>query len=528
MKGNNPILKGFHPDPCIIRVRDDYYMATSTFQWFPGVELYHSKDLVNWELLPSPLSRTTQLDLMGVPNSCGVWAPCLSYCDGTFYLIYTVVRDFQRKFIDLKNYLVTTTDICGEWSEPIYLNASGFDPSLFHDDDGKKYLVNMLMDFRDGNTLFGGILLQEYSEAEKKLVGKPTNIYKGTSVGITESPHLYKKDGYYYLMVAEGGTLYDHGTQLARSKKIAGPYESDPQPLLTTRHAPDHPIQRTGHSSLVDTPDGRYYVSFLCGRPLLDEKTKRKHCILGRESCLTEVIWKDGWLRLKDGGVIPPLSYESSLPEHTFPKDSDLIVFNQKTLPPQFKTLRIPFEKIGSLTERAGFLRLFGHEAITSFFDLSLVARRLDCFHVQATTKLFFSPESIQQSAGITVYYDSFNFFYLYVTADDENNTELRILVSDNLKFYNPIDHFAVRINDPSPIWLRVNIDKLTLEFSYSLDGKYFENIGGKLNCANISDEAYSDIGFQGHTGTFVGVTCQDLSGNNIHADFESFSYIRK
>ena len=193
MKVTNPILKGFHPDPCILRVNDDYYIATSTFQWFPGVEIYHSKDLVNWELSPSPLSKTTQLDLAGVPNSCGVWAPCLSYCDGTFYLIYTVVRDFQRKFIDLKNYLVTTTDICGEWSDPIYLNSSGFDPSLFHDDDGRKYLVNMLADFRDGKSLFGGILLQEYSTTEKKLVGKPVNIYKGTSVGITESPHLYKK-----------------------------------------------------------------------------------------------------------------------------------------------------------------------------------------------------------------------------------------------------------------------------------------------------------------------------------------------
>ncbi len=269
-------------------------------------------------------------------------------------------------------------------------------------------------------------------------------------------------------------------------------------------------------------------MSFLCGRPLLDEKTKRRHCILGRESCLTEVVWKDGWLRLKDGGVIPPLSYESSLPEHKFLENNDQVIFDQQTLPSQFKTLRLPFEQIGSLTDRAGFLRLFGHEAITSFFDLSLVARRLDCFTAQATTKLFFSPENIQQSAGLTVYYDSFNFFYLYVTADEEGNTELRILVSDNLRFYNPIDNFSIQVNNPSPIWLRVNIDKLSLEFSCSLDGDHFENIGGKLSCANISDEAYSDIGFQGHTGTFVGITCQDLSGNNLHADFESFSYIRK
>ena len=165
--GTNPILSGFHPDPSILRVEDDYYLATSTFQWFGGVQLYHSKDLVNWEELPSPLSRTSQLDMKGAPNSGGVWAPCLSYCDGVFYLIYTNVKNFHGIFKDTPNYLVTTTDIRGEWSEPIYLNSSGFDPSLFHDDDGRKYLVNMRWDARMENHAFEGIVMQEYSPEEK-------------------------------------------------------------------------------------------------------------------------------------------------------------------------------------------------------------------------------------------------------------------------------------------------------------------------------------------------------------------------
>ena len=256
LQGQNPVLRGFHPDPCLIRVEDDYYLATSTFQSFGGVQLYHSKDLVHWESLPSPLSRVSQLDLRGAPNSGGVWAPCLSYSDGTFYLIYTSVRNFHGIYKDTPNYLVTTTDIRGEWSEPIYLNSSGFDPSLFHDDDGRKYLVNMRWDHRSENHAFEGIVIQEYSPEAKKLIGKAVNIYKGTGFGATEAPHLYKKDGYYYLMVAEGGTMYHHGVQLARSRSLYGPYESDTQPVIATRDCPEPILQRTGHGSYIDTPNG--------------------------------------------------------------------------------------------------------------------------------------------------------------------------------------------------------------------------------------------------------------------------------
>ncbi|MBQ4510962.1 MAG: glycoside hydrolase family 43 protein, partial [Clostridia bacterium] len=233
----NPVLTGFHPDPCILRVNEDYFLATSTFQWFPGVQLYHSKDLVNWQEIKSPLNRLSQLDMHGNPNSGGIWAPCLSYNNGTYYLIYTNVKNFHGIFKDTHNYLVTTTDIfSGNWSEPIYLNSSGFDPSLFHDDDGKKYLLNMRWDHRVEFHDFAGILIQEYSEKEKKLIGEPKTIFKGTPIGATEAPHLYKINGYYYLMVAEGGTMYNHGIRMARSKNIMGPYEADPQPLLTTRN----------------------------------------------------------------------------------------------------------------------------------------------------------------------------------------------------------------------------------------------------------------------------------------------------
>jgi len=211
----NPILKGFNPDPSILRAGDDYYIATSTFEWYPGVQIHHSKDLKNWRLLTRPLRRAGQLNMLGDPDSCGIWAPCLSHDGEQFYLIYTDVKRYGRTSVggaagaslrDFHNYLVTAKTIDGEWSDPVYLNSSGFDPSLFHDDDGRKWLVNQLWDHRPGNNRFAGIVAQEYSPSERKLIGDRVNIFKGTSLGLTEAPHLYKRGGFYYLLTAEGGT----------------------------------------------------------------------------------------------------------------------------------------------------------------------------------------------------------------------------------------------------------------------------------------------------------------------------------
>jgi xylan 1,4-beta-xylosidase len=222
----NPILRGFNPDPSILRVENDFYIAVSTFEWFPGVLIHHSKDLANWELVAAPLNRVSQLNMAGNPSSGGIWAPCLSYDNGVFYLIYTDVKSWaDGPFKDTHNYLVTTTDIRGDWSEPIYLNSSGFDPSLFHDNDGRKWLVNMKWDHNPNVHPFVGIVLQEYDHEQKKLTGPIKNIFKGTEIQLVEGPHLYKRNGYYYLLTAEGGTGYKHSATLARSQSIDGPYE---------------------------------------------------------------------------------------------------------------------------------------------------------------------------------------------------------------------------------------------------------------------------------------------------------------
>ena len=186
----NPILKGFNPDPSILRVGEDFFIATSTFEWFPGVQIHHSKDLVNWRLLTRPLTRKSQLDMRGNGNSAGIWAPCLTHDGEKFHLIYTDVKHWSTtgSFKDTHNYLVTAEHIEGPWSEPIYLNSSGFDPSLFHDDDGRKWLLNMLWDHRPGHHPFAGIVLQEYDPVKQKLVGPIKNIFTGTSLKVTEGP----------------------------------------------------------------------------------------------------------------------------------------------------------------------------------------------------------------------------------------------------------------------------------------------------------------------------------------------------
>lgn len=295
----NPVLPGFNPDPCIVRAKDTYYIAVSSFEWLPGVRVYASKDLAVWEHCTDVL--TDQVDLRGNPKNCSIWAPQLSYHDGLFYLIYTDVKSTKRPFKDVHNYLITAPSIHGPWSEPVYLNSSGFDPSLYHDEDGRKWLLNEIWDYRipEGNKS-SGIVIQQYDPQQQKLVGKPFKLFDGTDLKKTEAPHIYKHQGYYYLITAEGGTGSGHAVTVARSRSLMGPYEVDPRnPMLTSRDNPELPLQCAGHGSLIQTPQGEWYMAHLCTRPV-----EGQYALLGRETALQQVYWdEEGWLRLTAGGI---------------------------------------------------------------------------------------------------------------------------------------------------------------------------------------------------------------------------------
>jgi len=532
---HNPILPGFNPDPSIVRVGDDYYIATSTFEWFPGVQIHHSRDLVHWRLLTRALNRASQLNMLGDPDSCGIWAPCLTHVDGLFWLIYTDVKRYGRTTVggasgaslrDFHNYLVTSPSIDGEWSDPVYLNSSGFDPSLFHDADGRKYLLNMLWDHRPGNNRFSGIVLQEYSVKERKLVGERLNIFKGTALGFTEAPHLYKRNGWYYLLTAEGGTAWGHAVTMARSRSLTGPHELHPDThILSARNRPDVELQRAGHGDFIETQKGDTYMVYLCGRPLRN----RGRCTLGRETAIQKMVWgKDDWLRTLDGTGRPTLDTPApGLPEHKFAPAPLREDFNEPKLPIHFQWLRTPRpEEIFSLTARPGFLRLFGHETMGSVFRQSLVARRQQAHCFSAATVVEFEPENFQQSAGLVCYYNSAKFHYLYLSHDEAVGKHLRVMTCtpDSPQ----ADAFTATILIPAgkPVHLRVEIDYERLYFAYRVEGvdQVWHWLPQQFDASILSDEACFP-GTANFTGAFVGLACQDMAGTAHPADFDFFEY---
>ncbi|MEJ0043352.1 MAG: glycoside hydrolase family 43 protein [Rhizomicrobium sp.] len=424
---------------------------------------------------------------------------------------------------DFHNYLVTAERIDGEWSDPVYMNSSGFDPSLFHDDDGRKYFVNQLWDHRPGRNRFNGIVLQEYSHAEGRLIGARKQIFAGTPLGLTEAPHLYKRSGWYYLITAEGGTGWNHAVTMARSRHIEGPYELHPDTyILSSRNRPDAPLQRAGHADLVETQAGETYMVYLCGRPL----PGRGRCVLGRETAIQPMVWgEDGWLRTTDGQGVPHLEAKApDLPAHPFPPEPEREEFDTPGLPRAFQWLRSPYpDDLFSLDARPGHLRLFGRESIGSLFAQALVARRQQAFCYTAETELDFEPEHYQQAAGLVCYYSGAKFHYLHVSHDEALGRHLRVM--SVLPDSPQADAFTAPIPlPPGPVRLRADVDYQRLYFSYRLHGGDWLRLPETFDASILSDEATAP-GNPNFTGAFVGMACQDTSGAAHPADFDYFFY---
>jgi xylan 1,4-beta-xylosidase len=530
----NPILPGFNPDPSICRVGDDYFIATSTFEWYPGVQIHHSRDLVNWTLVRRPLERASQLDMRGNPDSCGIWAPCLSYANGLFWLVYTDVKRLDGNFKDAHNYIVTSPTIDGEWSDPIYVNSSGFDPSLFHDDDGRMWFLNMQWNHRTESyggapkhPAFDGILLQEWDPQTKALTGPIKNIFPGSPLGLVEGPHLFKRNGWYYLTTAEGGTGYNHAVTMARSRAIHGPYEMHPQThLITSKDDPTAILQRAGHGQYVETPDGQAYHTHLCGRPL----PPNRRCTLGRETSLQKCVWKDDdWLYLAQGGVVPDVDVPA--PTEAKPVEKPQRIerqFDQLTLPAEFQWLRTPHpERIFSLGERPGYLRLVGRESIGSWFEQALVARRQEHHSFRAETVIDFHPEIYQQAAGLTHYYNRHKFHALVVTLHEKLGKVITIFSCPgdypNSRMVFPVES-GVAVAE-GELHLAMEIRDNDLQFFWHAGGDLeWRKLGPVLDAGVISDEG--GRGEHGSfTGAFAGMFAFDTSGRAKVADFASFTY---
>lgn len=514
MQVKNPVLRGFNPDPSILCVDKDYYIATSTFEWFPGVCLYHSNDLVNWDIVGHALTDDSDLDMTGIDMSCGIWAPNLTYDEGLFYLVYTLVYTDRQRYKDTYNYLVTATDIRGPWSKPVFLNSAGFDPSLFHEGE-KKYLVNMVIDHRSNHERFAGVDVQEYDAKEKRLIGNPVRISSGTARPLTEGPNIVKKDGFFYLTLAEGGTLYDHCATVLRSRYLLGPYEENPDnPVLTSAGQDNCELQRAGHAQIVHGHDGQWYLAHLCARPI-------QGCsILGRESAIQNIEWtENGWFRLS--------SNRTGKPEMTFaaPADtaqrrdlSERVDFQDGKIPPSYMSLRRSFKtnRVEIVEQK---LRITGGASVMSKYHQALIARRQQHFHCDFSAAMQFRPRHLNHIAGLLVYYNYDNIYYLKMSRD-ENGEFLCISATVNkaLTDLDPV-YLPAQLDT---IFLKAEIRKEEMTFLFSLDGEKYVPIGEKMDMKNISDERIDGNGF---TGSMLGVNCCDLQGDGVFADFLFFDY---
>lgn len=537
----NPILPGFNPDPCICKAGDDYYMAVSTFEWMPGIPVYHSKDLKNWELYTHVLTDDETVDLKKLPSAKGIWAPCLTYCEEEqlFYVVYGVMNSMNARYFDVDNYVITAKDIKGPWSEPVYLHSSGFDASMLHDDDGRKWVVSLDWETRAGYEKPGAICLVEYSPEKKEIIGYPKRIWHGgTDRGCIEAPHLYKRNGYYYIMCAEGGTGYGHSVTMGRSKNVWGPYEKDPQnPIVTSipgdfneRHDPDHlkpkyfnpdsVLQKSGHGSYIENELGEVYLVHLTSRPFVPEL----RCTLGRETAMQKMKWtEDGWLRMADGSNLAKEYFEpSKLPEVPVKQIPDFDDFDDETLGIQYYAPRIMPQRFVDLKSRPGYLRMRGQESRTSLNKVSILARKLTSVHATITTKMEFKPEVHQHSAGLIMYYDNMNYInlrkYYSETLGQSALSIIHLENGEKTEFLNT----RIPVDDV-PIYLRLHIDGRKSYFEWSYDGKDYLAIGKVFDTTKFSDE-YCKYGE--FTGTFVGITCADRVKHQHYADFDFFEYV--
>jgi alpha-N-arabinofuranosidase len=417
----NPILQGFYPDPSITRAGDDYYLVTSTFAWFPGIPIFQSRDLVSWTQIGNAIDRPDQLDFARLGLSRGVFAPSIEHRGGTFYILNTCVDCGG-------NFLITARDPKGPWSDPVWLPeiVGGIDPSLFFDEDGSAWILNNGPP--EGEPRYDGhraIWIQRFDVAAKKMVGPRKVLIDGGIDPATkpiwiEGPHIFRKDGYYYLTAAEGGTAEGHSQVILRSRHVTGPYEIGPRnPILTQRDLPrdrPNPITSAGHADFVQTPAGEWWASFLAVRPYQGDFYNT-----GRETFLLPVMWRDGWPTITaPGQAIPAVHKRPRLPAQpapAVPMNGAFAVreeFDRAALPPSWMTMRNPRERWHELA--GGRLRLQARPVgLGEFGNPSLLARRQQHSHATAATQVDFAPRRDGDEAGLVALQNDEYWYFLAV-----------------------------------------------------------------------------------------------------------------
>lgn len=537
----NPILPGFHPDPSIVNADGQYVIATSTFEWFPGVRFHTSRDLVNWKAAGHALTDPDYLDLKGIPDSGGIWAPSLYWSDGRYTLVFTIVRTMSGDAKDLDNYVTTSTDLAGPWSTPVYIGSRGFDASLFHAPDGRLYLVGLRWDHRTNKPSFGGIQLQELDPEtfDRRGAAKVihTSQHPEVSEGLVEGPNMYHRNGWYYLMLAEGGTGWNHGIRMARSRNLWGPYEEDALPVLTTRdldplevarsgvRGPSGGLHKAGHGELVETEDGEWYLVHLASRPV--ESAEGAVCVTGRETCLQQVQWtEDGWLRLTDGGHLPSLvvpapstSVEDPLPAAASAK----AMLSEVVLGDDWLSLRSPVDGSWARwipSSGRQKLELTGRESLRSVFNQSLVAHRVTGPSGTFHATIHAAPKEPFHRAGVCVYYDTVSHIFWYLSTNDHGK---RIIGVERRDANGERDvALSIDADAAGPVHFKITLEGARIFAAVSLDGEIWEQLDDTVDAGFLSDDHERLLRF---TGAFVGIAATDLAEHSWTASFDDVAY---
>jgi alpha-N-arabinofuranosidase len=468
---HNPVIPGFYSDPSVCRVGSDYYLVTSTFEYFPGVPVFHSQDLVNWEQIGYCINRPGQ-----VPNGINIFAPTLRYRDGIFYMITTNVGQGG-------NFYVTATDPGGPWSDPVWVDIPGIDPDLFFDDDGKTYIIS------------SALKLYQVNPETGQLLSEGKQVWYGNGGRYAEGPHLYKKDGYYYLMTAEGGTEEAHSECIARSSNIWGPYVGNPaNPILAHANAAGQNslIQGVGHADIVQASDGSWWMVFHGYRKAIAYPV---HHILGRETCLAPVVWpKNGWPVVNGNGTVTVAMTCPTLSLKPVAEKPARDEFDGKVLGLDWNFIQPPKADTPFYALKDGALHLKGlPQEISTFGPSAFVGRRLQHLKFSAGTSLRFNPQNENETAGLVLVNNGQHFDVLVKKSGNKR------VVYAELHFGEITYQSEPRTLAPGPVELFVEGTGETFSFAFAREGRRVQL--EKVDLRFLSTET---VGW--FTGVYVGL----------------------
>ncbi len=485
---HNPILNGFYPDPSIVKVETHYYLVNSTFVYLPGIPIFHSKDLKNWKQIGNVVTRPTQMDFMGEQVSRGLFAPAISYHDGLFYITCTDI-DHDGNFI------MTAKNPAGPWSNPILLpKVKGIDPSLFFDDDKAYIIYNS--DAPEYKPLYDGhrtIRMYELDKENFTVKGEETILVNGgvdisTKPVWIEGPHIYKRNDYYYLCAAEGGTSVNHSQVILRSKNVKGPYiPYDKNPILTQRHLDPNrknPITSAGHADLVEGPDGNTYAVFLAVRPYQDN-----YYNTGRETFLAPVKWTaDGWPIINPDHKEIQYQFTVNWPEvkhNALPQSG---AFNYRytfkdTLDYSFLFLRSHDRSWLKLSPQNGLTLQLKPETCMDFSNPAFVAKRQQHIFATAITEMDFTTTKENEKAGLLIFQNEFHFYYI-CKSTAKGFPVIQVFKGNKQSKSMDLLHESKLGNNNTRVWLKIEAKGAKYDLAFAeqanqwkvlatLDGKY-------------------------------------------------------